>query len=233
MAKLMSWRRATVLLGFLLVVGAVYFALRDYLSLAALVAEEERLRTAVGQRPVASWLVGLGVYVAASLIPGTGGKAIIVGWLFGFLSGLMVVNLGLTIAAVVSFLVVRYVFQAAVHRRFGKMIAQIDEALAREGAFYLLTARLLHLPYTLTNYAAAATTVPPHTFWWTTQLGMLPGNVVFVLAGAQMPTLKVLAQQGPWSLINVPLLLSLSLAAFVPMGIRSAVRKWRGTVGEP
>jgi uncharacterized membrane protein YdjX (TVP38/TMEM64 family) len=224
----MSRKRAIVLLGFLLLVGAAYWALADHWSLWAMAKEEQRLRATVDEHPVASWLIGLGVYVAASLIPGTGGKAIVFGWLFGFLGGLMVVNLGLTIAAVISFFVVRYVFQAAVHRRFGKAIARIDEALAREGGFYLLTVRLLHMPYSLTNYAAAATTVGPLTFWWTTQLGLLPGNVVFVLAGARLPTLTQLAQQGPWSLINVPLLVSLSLAAFVPLAIRSAVRKWRG-----
>ncbi len=157
---------------------------------------------------------------------GNGRQAFVFGWLFGFLPALVIVNFGLTAAALISFLVVRHAFQAAAHRRLGKLIRRIDVALLREGGLYLLTLRLLHVPYTITNYAAGATVVRTRTFWWTTQLGLLPGNVVLVLAGSQVPSLRQWIQQGSWDLINFPLLLSLSLAALAPVFIRSTVRKW-------
>lgn len=227
----MSPRRAAVPLIFAVSIVLVYLAAWRYLSLDMLAEQDERLRDAVAQFPVASWLAGLAIYVIVSLVPGTGGKAMVFGWLFGFLPALIIVNLGLTAAALISFTVVRYVFQSAAHRRFGYLIRRIDDALSREGALYLLTLRLLHMPYTVTNYAAGATTVQSRTFWWTTQMGMLPGNVVFVLAGSRVPSLHQLVREGPIGLINVPLLLSLSLAALAPVFLRSAVRKWRSTSG--
>jgi uncharacterized membrane protein YdjX (TVP38/TMEM64 family) len=226
--QMMKGRRAVILLAFTLNMVLVYIVVRRHLSLDVIAAHEDRLRTLVAQFPVASWLVGLAVYVVVSLVPGTGGKAFIFGWLFGFLPALLIVNLGLTAAALISFVIVRYVFQAAAHRRLGNRIRRIDDALSREGALYLLTLRLLHVPYTITNYTAGATTVRTRTFWWTTQLGMLPGNVAFVLAGSQVRSLRQLIQQGPWGLIDLSLLLSLSIAALAPVYIRSTVRKWRG-----
>jgi uncharacterized membrane protein YdjX (TVP38/TMEM64 family) len=220
-------RRTVVLLIFALSLVLVYFVVRRHLSLEAIAAQEDRLRALVTKYPVVSWLVGFAVYVVASLVPGTGGKAFVFGWLFGFLPALVIVNFGLTAAALISFAVVRLAFQAAAHRRLGKLIRRIDAALLREGGLYLLTLRLLHVPYTITNYAAGAAAVRTRTFWWTTQFGLLPGNVAFVLAGSQLPSLRQWIQQGPWELINFPLLLSLSLAALAPVGIRSTVRKWR------
>jgi uncharacterized membrane protein YdjX (TVP38/TMEM64 family) len=220
-------RRTVVLLIFALGLILIYFVASRHLSLDAVAVQEDRLRSLVARYPAASWLIGFAVYLVASLVPGTGGKAFVFGWLFGFLPALVIVNFGLTAAALISFLVVRHAFQAAVHRRLGKLIRRIDAALLREGGLYLLTLRLLHVPYTITNYAAGATTVRTRTFWWTTQLGLLPGNVVLVLAGSQVPSLRQWAQQGPWDLIDFPLLLSLSLAALAPVFIRSTVRKWR------
>lgn len=220
-------RRAVILLIFALGLILVYFVVRRHLSLDAIAAQEDRLRALVMKYPVVSWLVGFAVYVVASLVPGTGGKAFVFGWLFGFLPALVIVNFGLTAAALISFAVVRQAFQVTAHRRLGKLVRRIDAALLREGGLYLLTLRLLHVPYSITNYAAGATAVRTRTFWWTTQLGLLPGNVAFVLAGSQVPSLRQWIHQGPWELINFPLLLSLSLAALAPVGIRSTVRKWR------
>jgi uncharacterized membrane protein YdjX (TVP38/TMEM64 family) len=224
----MKPRRVIILAVFALTIVLVYFVVYRRLSPDGLAAHEERLRMLVAEFPIASWLGGLAIYVVASLIPGTGGKAMVFGWLFGFFPGLLLVNLGLAAAALISFTMVRYVFWFAVHRRLGTLIRRIDNALLREGALYLVTLRLLHLPYTMINYSAGATKVRTRTFWWTTHLGLLPGNVVFVLAGSQVPSLRQLTQEAPWKLINIPLLLSLSLAALAPVYVRSAVRRWRG-----
>lgn len=222
----MKPRRIIALLVFAIAIAAAFILLRRYLTWEALIAREDQLRQLVETFPATSLLAALAVYVAASLVPGTSGKSLVFGWLFGFWAGLVIVNVGLTAAALISFFVIRYVFQAAAHARLGRLIRRIDGALRREGAFYLLTLRLIHAPYTMTNYAAGATTVRTRTFWWTTHLGLLPGNAVFVLAGAQIPSLRVLIEEGPWSLINVPLLAALSLTALLPVCIRTALRRW-------
>lgn len=218
-------RRAILFVAVVAVLGLAGLVLNRIISFDELVRYEQQLRRLVGNHPVASFAAGLLIYVAASLVPGTTGKALLFGWLFGFWPGLVLVNCGLTTAAVIAFLISRRLCCEAVHARWGPTVSRIDAALLREGPFYLLMLRLLHAPYTLTNYAAGATAVRLRTFWWTTQLGLIPGNVAFVLAGARVPSLGDLAQS-PWDLVNVPLLLALSATVLLPVAVRRAVR-WR------
>lgn len=222
----MNLRRWMLLL-LLVVLGAGWWFFWDRLSLEALFQQESRLRELVETFPITSFIVGMIVYTAASLVPGTGGKAIVFGWLFGFWRGLFIVNVSLSVAAVIAFLTVRYFFYDWVHRRLPRVVTRVDKALQRDGAFYLLMLRLVHAPYTLTNYAAGATDVRTRTFWWTTQLGMLPGNIAVVLTGSQLPTLKQVAREGVWSLIDLPLWIAVTMTALIPVAVRWFIRRVR------
>ncbi|MEX0819800.1 MAG: VTT domain-containing protein, partial [Pirellulaceae bacterium] len=144
----------------------------------------------------------------------------------GFLPGLLVVNVGLTIAAVIMFLLSRYLVRDAVYSRLGWFIERLNRGLRAGQGGYLLILRLLHAPFTLTNYAVGTTNVGVRQFWWTTQLGLLPGNIAFVLAGASLPSLRELAQQGPWAFVNMPLLIGLTLIGLLPIVIRWGIKRW-------
>ncbi len=216
-------RKVWIFLLFALAVGVACWVFGQEVTLDRLVRREGALRQLVHDVPVSSLAVGFFLYFAASLVPGTSGKSIVYGWLFGFWMALLIVNIALTLAALIAFLAVRHVFHDFVHRKLSVWIQRVNDALRRDGPIYLVTLRLLHAPYSLTNYAAGATAVRARTFWWTTQLGLLPGNIAFVLAGSQLPTLEQLTEQGPWSLVNVPLLVGLSLIALVPV----AARRWQ------
>lgn len=222
-------RRLIALSIFLVTLGLLYAVFHYFVSFEEMAAYEVRLREYVERYPVLSLVAGLVLYVLMSLIPGTGGKAIVAGWLFGFWAGLVVVNVGLTIAALITFYAVRYVFQDLVHQRFSGLIRRVDRALQEDGPLYLLTLRLLHAPYSLTNYASGATMVDARTFWWTTQIGMLPGSIVFVLAGSQLPTLEEVIGRHPLQLVNVPMLVAVTLVALLPVGIRWLLRKYSRT----
>ena len=90
---------------------------------------------------------------------------------------------------------------------------------------YLLTLRFAHAPFSLLNYTAgAATDVSLRTFWWTTQLGLLPGNLVFVYAGTRLPTLDELMFSGPLSLLDGPLVAALCGTVFLPWLARKAIQ---------
>ena len=56
------------------------------------------------------------------------------------------------------------------------------------------------------------------TFWWVSQLGMLPGTAVYVYAGASVPQLQTLAEKGI-SAIFTPTQITQILAAFVLLGL--------------
>ncbi len=213
-------RPALLLLLFGSLVAAASLVMRYDVSLDAFVEQEVRLRSFVADDPVTTFVVSFLLFVALSLIPGTTGKSIIYGWLFGMLAGLILVTFGLAVAAVIALLVVRCLFRDAVHSRFGSLVETVDNALERDGASYLVMLRLLHAPYTLVNYLSGATTVPVKTFWWATIVGMLPTNIAFVFAGSQLPSLQQVVEGGPWSVIDLPLLAALSASVLIPVAIR-------------
>ncbi|MCA9133309.1 MAG: VTT domain-containing protein [Planctomycetales bacterium] len=197
-----------------------------------IVTHEQQLRQRVALSPLPTWCVGVALYTLLSLIPGTAGKSVIAGWLFGFWAAVAMVEIGLTTAAILTFLLGRYAAGKWGPRRGSLRLRMLGRRFARDGAFYLLLLRLTHAPYTLVNYGAGASRVPLATFWWTTHLGILPGTAVFAFVGTRIPTLRLLAEQGVWSLVDIPLALALVATALLPLLVRlllrsKAVGAWR------
>jgi uncharacterized membrane protein YdjX (TVP38/TMEM64 family) len=65
------------------------------------------------------------------------------------------------------------------------------------------------------------------TFWWDSQLGMLPGTALYVAAGASMPTLKVLADQGVTGVVNFRVLGLFTILGLMPIVARRLYLQWR------
>jgi len=190
----------------------------DYVSWEEVQSREAQLRSYVQAHFNVAVVIGSVVYLLLSLVPGTAGKAVVYGWLFGFWVALPIVSICLTAAAVLTFLASRFLFREWARRKTSRLIKKMNQGIKHEGqAMLLLTLRLLHAPYSITNYASGATSVRTSTFAWTTFVGMLPGNIVFVLAGASLPDLDRLAKESPWSLIDWKLLVGFSMLALLPL----------------
>jgi len=200
---------------------AVAVAASRYASVDWLVKHDTSLRNQIQTHPLTACLVGFLVYLLLSLVPGPAGKSIILGWLYGLLAGVVIVNLALVLAAVVTFIASRHFLQGFVQARLGQRLEPVQRRMQQDGIFYLLTLRLAHVPYSLVNHAAAAgTDVPLRTFWWTTQLGLLPGNIVFVYAGTRLPTLAELVRIGPLGVLDGPMLVALLSSVLAPWLVR-------------
>ena len=201
---------------------------QKYTSLEWLIHRESKLRAIVDQRPVESWMAGFLIYICLSLIPGTSGKSVIVGWLFGFWSAVMLVDSALTIAAMTTFFLSRVLFREAVEHRFGIYLHYLRQKLHHNAQFYLLTLRLAHAPFSIVNYGVGATNiVSAFTFWWSTQVGLLPGTIVFVFVGTRIPALSTIAEKGVLTLLDLSLILSLIATAFLPLAARCLVRTFQ------
>ncbi|MBV2132652.1 FAD-dependent oxidoreductase [Pseudomonas sp. MAP12] len=191
-------RRRLALLGLLLALVALFFVfdLGQYLDLARLKAEQAALEAQVAARPWRAAGLFLLVYVATTALslPGAALLSLVAGALFGLLAGSVLVSLASTLGACLAMLSSRFVLRDWVQRRFGPRLAAIDRGIARDGAFYLFALRLVPaFPFFLINLAMGLTRLPLRTFAWVSQLGMLPGTLVYVNAGRELGRLDSLA----------------------------------------
>lgn len=206
---------------------AIYLFARSRLDLDRLVQLEQQLRTSIDDQPWRAWGIGFLIYTVVSIFPGTSGKSIIAGWLFGFWQSLVMVTVSLTVAGLIGFGISRYLLRDTVERWIGSNIRALDRHLEQDGVFYMLTLRMLHVPFTLVNYAAGATTLPASTFAWTTCFGLVPSTAIFVGLGNGLPTLERLAAEGAKGLLSWPLAIALVLMGVVPWVLRALIRRLR------
>ena len=133
------------------------------------------------------------LYVAVTglSIPGAAIMSLVAGALFGLVLGTVIVSFASTIGATLAFLSSRYLLRDWVQSKFGERLRAIDEGLAKDGAFYLFTLRLIPVfPFFVINLLMGLTRIKTTTFFWVSQLGMLAATVVFVNAGTQISQIE-------------------------------------------
>ena len=213
-------------LAVLLVLAAYwYFDLGRLLTLDSLKASRAALAGAYQAQPLATLLSFFAVYVAvcALSIPGAAILTLAAGAMFGVGVGLLVVSFASALGALLAFLVARYLLRDLVQARFGKALAPVNDGMARDGAFYLLTLRLVPLfPFWLVNLLSGLTPISAARFYGVSQLGMLPGTLVYVNAGTQLAAI-----QSPSQILSPGLLGSFVLLGMFPLLAKAAVGWWQ------
>ena len=118
-----------------------------------------------------------------------------------------------------AFLAARFLFRDAVQARFVERLKTIDAGIAKEGAPHLFTLRLVPLfPFFLINLVMGLTALPIRTFYWVSQLGMLPGTLVYVNAGTELAQVDSLS-----GILSFRLLASFALLGMFPLLAKTIV----------
>ncbi|MCF3974889.1 FAD-dependent oxidoreductase [Paracoccus salsus] len=142
------------------------------------------------------------------------------GALFGFWQGLVIVSFASAIGATLAFLAARYLLRDWVRARMGARARTIEAGLARDGAFYLFSLRLIPVvPFFAVNLLMGLTPMPAWTFYWVSQIGMLAGTAVYVNAGTQLARLDRLSD-----IVSPAILASFAALAAFPWIARAALR---------
>ncbi|MGI9457078.1 MAG: TVP38/TMEM64 family protein, partial [Aeoliella sp.] len=178
--------------------------------------------------PVLVYGIAFAIYVAITglSLPGAAGLTILIGWLFDWWQAVVLVSFASTTGATLAFLLSRYLFRDSIQKKFGDRLTKFNEALGREGAFYLFTLRLVPLvPFFVINVVMGLTPVKAQTFWWVSQLGMLPGTLLYTYVGNAVPDLQTLADQGAGAVFSGTQLLQFGIA-FGLLGVFPLIAKW-------
>ncbi len=190
-------RSKLILVSVLLALVVAFFAfdLGQYLSLAYLKQRQADFAALYAEQP----LLVIGVYallyivVFALALPVGAVISLAGGALFGVWIGTLVVSFASSIGAALAFLASRYVLGDSVRQRFGARLAEVDKGIAKDGAFYLFTLRLIPaIPPAAINLLFGLTKMRTWTFYWVSQLGMFAGTIVYVNAGTQLGRLESL-----------------------------------------
>src|SRR5687767_2459463 len=185
-------------LGLLLVIaaGIAAFFLLDlgsYLTIDTLKARRDDLAALLEERPLLL-IVGFFLFyvaVTALSLPGAAIMTLAAGAIFGLALGTAIVSLASTTGASLAFLSSRYILRDWVKDRFGKKVDAIDRGIARDGAFYLFTLRLIPLfPFFLVNLAMGLTAMRLVPFFLVSMIGMLAGTIIYVNAGTQLGAIE-------------------------------------------
>jgi len=194
----MKSRKLLILLVFAAVVAAFHFLdLGKYLTLEKLKANREQLMELRAGHAVLFAAIFVLVYIVqtAFSLPGAAILSLAAGAIFGVLQGTLFVVSGATVGAVLAFLFSRTLLRDWVVRKFGARMKGIDRGLRENGLSYLLFLRLVPaFPFFLVNIACGVTGLPLRTYALGTLVGIIPGSLVFVNAGASLAAIETVRQ---------------------------------------
>jgi len=214
--------RLLVLAVVVALIGAYFtFDLGQYLSLDYFKTQQAAIESYRASHPWQTALVFFLGYVAVTglSLPGATLMTLVGGAIFGLLWGTVIVSFASTIGATLAFLAARFLLRDGVQRRFGDRLGAINKGVAKDGPFYLFTLRLVPIfPFFVINLVMGLTPLRASTFYWVSQLGMLPATLVYVNAGREIGRIDSLS-----GILSPGLLLSFVLLGLFPLIAKKAV----------
>lgn len=223
-----------------IVIGVVtmYVLFGDSLTLESLAEREDQLQRWHESYPLFVYFVAFVGYAAliGLSLPTAAALTLLFGWYFGLVRGVALVSFASTTGCMLAFLLSRTILRQGVNVRFGARLAQFNSALERDGAFYLFTLRMIPLvPLFVINLVMGLTPMRARTFWWVSQVGMLPGTIVYVYAGSSVPSLRSLADEGIGAVLTparaTRIIIAFALVGVFPLLVRLVLRRlWPSAV---
>ncbi len=199
----------------LLIVLFKIFGLEQYLTLSYLKEQQAHFAQLYAENTVTVIGVYMLIYitVTALSIPGALAMTLAGGAMFGLVTGTIVVSFASTIGATCACIVARYLLRDWVQKKFGDKLVKINEGMEKEGGFYLFSLRLVPIfPFFVINLGMGLTPIRIITYFWVSQLGMLPATIVFVNAGKELAKLDSLK-----GILSPGLLISFALLGLLPI----------------
>ncbi|KDM91575.1 FAD-dependent oxidoreductase [Photobacterium galatheae] len=217
----MNRLKKPLLLAFIAAAFIAWFAfdLGNYFTLEQAKAYQYSLQESIVAYPLLSSALFFVIYVVLTALsfPGAAVMTLLGAALFGFWWSLLLVSFASSLGATLAFLASRFLLHDWVQHKFGRRLSAMNRGVEKDGPFYLFTLRLIPVfPFFLVNLLMGLTPMRGRTFYWVSQLGMLPGTMVYLNAGTQLGEIETLS-----GLISLPVLVSLVLLGIFPFIAKS------------
>ncbi len=191
------------------------FNFGEYLTLSYIRDSHERFQSLFHQHGFLVIAAYMAIYILATSLslPGAVIMTLAGGALFGVLRGTVIVSFASSIGATLACLVSRFVLRDWVQDRFGDRLNAVNRGMETEGAFFLFTLRLIPIfPFWLINLLMGVTQMPLRTYYLVSQIGMLPGTIVYVNAGTELARIDSVS-----GILSPRLILSLVVLGLFPI----------------
>lgn len=207
------------------VVAYKVFNLGQYLTLSYIKASQEKFSLLYAEHQIlviAGYMV-IYILVTSLSLPGATVMTLAGGALFGLWVGTVAVSFASTIGATLACFVSRFLLRDWVQATLGDRLKTINEGIEREGKFYLFTLRLIPaFPFFVINLVMGLTKMPLRTYYWVSQLGMLPATIVYVNAGKELARIQSLS-----GILSPRLIFSFVLLGLFPILVKKLLALYR------
>ena len=217
--------KSILILSFFLFVTFFYyfFDLQNFITFESLKLYQNKLITFFEENPNLFLFLYFFSYVILSAfsLPGATVLTIVGGYIFGIFVGTIVVSFASSIGATFAMLISRYLVRDWVQKKFSKEMQKINHSINIEGVYYLFFLRLLPLiPFFVVNLLMGLTSIRTLTFFWVSQLGMLPATIVYVNAGLQLNNLNSISD-----IYSLEFIISFFILAIFPFLVKKILSK--------
>lgn len=226
-----SKRYQKLIIGVVLLSVIVVFKVLDlgqYLTLSYVKASQARFALLYAENRLMVILGYGAIYVLATSLslPGASVLTLAGGALLGLWTGTVTVSFASTIGATLACIVSRFILRDWLQAKVGDKLKAVNDGIEKEGAFYLFTLRLIPLfPFWLINLVMGLTKMPLRRFFWVSQLGMLPGTIVYVNAGKELSKIESLS-----GILSPGLIISFVLLGLFPLIVRKGLSIYKGKI---
>lgn len=166
-------------------------------------------------------------YVVVTLtgLPGAALLSTSSGYLFGFWPGVCISSLAAGSSAVLSFLLSRYLLKEWFNSHFSHLTTLINRDIKKDGLTHLFLLRLIPgIPFPLLNMSYGVTSIPLFSYWWVSQIALLPITLLLVNAG-----MKLREVSHPTDIFTPKIILSLLVLGLFPITVKWLYKKWSST----
>ena len=216
--------RQKIIIGILVLAAVVafkIFGLSMYLTLPYIKESQAKFALLYAEHQLVMILAYAAIYIITTSLslPGAAVLTLAGGALFGLWIGTLVVSFASTIGAAIACIVSRFILREWVQSKFGDKLKTVNEGIEKEGAFYLFTLRLIPIfPFWLINITMGLTKMRVLQFFWVSQIGMLPGTIVYVNAGKELAKIDSLS-----GILSPGLIISFVLLGLFPLIIKKGL----------
>jgi uncharacterized membrane protein YdjX (TVP38/TMEM64 family) len=201
---------------------AIFFALdlQQYLGFSALKESHAHLLDMYRVQPglFIAGFMAIHVCALALCLPGAVlTVALAGGAIFGTAVGSLIVLTSLTIGDSLGFLAARFLVGDWVRHRFAAQLGRVEADVDRNGAFYLLSLRLMAaMPYFVVNLTFGVTRMRLRVFAPVSFLGLAPATALYVNAGTELASIT-----DAGDILSPSMLATFALLAVLPLLARN------------